>query len=50
MWWEAAVAEMPCQHALVTAVAVHENLTPVVARHKVAALLGESWGPPRSAR
>ena len=38
--------EIPYREELVTAVAFHENLTPVVARHKVAAMLGESWGPP----
>jgi len=40
------LGEVPCQNELVTAVAIHENLTPTVARHKVAAMLGESWGPP----
>ena len=40
------LGDMPCGDHLVTAVAVHEKLTPVVARHKVAAMLGESWGPP----
>ena len=52
MWWDSKLEpgdmpyEMPCRDHLVTAVAVHENLTPSVASHKVATLLGESWGPP----
>ncbi|MEI7608811.1 MAG: hypothetical protein WCJ64_15645 [Rhodospirillaceae bacterium] len=48
MWWDSKLeaGEMPCRDHLVTAVALHENLTPSVAGRKVAALLGESWGPP----
>ena len=55
MWWaprnehnggEHTVSELPCREELVSAVAAHEKLTPSVARQKVAALLGQSWGPP----
>ena len=48
MWREEGISlgQLPCQEELITAVAAHEKLTPVVARHKVGAILSESWGPP----